>query len=298
MIHIKKLSLLLSLPLLLQPLIAEPNQNQEIPTTGLKPLSPATEAQFAFLCLDNGEVASEADLKKALVKWFELASEQDIHEWKLNPKTQSFSWRIGRSRFVATHENQAIPKDDIRYASNNSLHWPDAEQEMLKHSAHYTITCTSIHREPWHAALDLTHTLAAFTETHDTSGVYWGDASIVHSPESFLKQASYQLDDTGEIPGALWISILFESNTNGGWNIFTDGFSPLGFQDIEIHNSQLKRTNLFQLLNKTKQQVLERKLKLSNDLIIDGLDDSKWKVSTGASIIGKDKPVWILTQQK
>jgi hypothetical protein len=294
---IKKLSLLLALPLALQPLLAEPNKDQQIPTTGLKPLRPATEAQFAFLCLDNGEMAKPEDIQKALVKWFKLDSEKDIHEWKFNPKTISYSWRIGRSRFVATLEQQPIPKDDIRYASNNSLHWPDAEAEMLKHAAHYTITCTSIHREPWHAALDLSHAIAALAETHTPSGIYWGDASIVHSPESFLKQASYQHGEAGTLPGGLWVGILFESNTKGGWNIFTDGLSPLGYRDIEIHNSQLKRTALFELLSELKQNVLARKLTLQNGLTLDGPEDTKWKVSTGESIIGKSKPVWLLTQQ-
>ena len=168
---------------------------------------------------------------------------------------------------------------------------------MLKHVAHYTITCTSIHREPWHAALDLTHTLAAFAETHIPTGVYWGDASIVHAPESFLKQANYHHGEAGKIPGALWVGILFESNTQGGWNIFTDGFSPLGYKDIEIHNSQLQRIVLFEFLNGLKQKVLARKLTLTNGLTLDGPDKTQWKVSTGASIIGKAKPVWILTQQ-
>lgn len=295
--NLKKLSLLLLLPLTVLPLTAEPNKAQQIPTTGLQPLLPATEAQFAFLCLDEAKVAKVEDIKKALLKWFKLASQEEIHEWKYNEETMSFSWRIGRSRFVASYEAQPIPKDDIRYASNNSLHWPDAEQEMLKHTAHYTITCTSIHREPWHAALDLSHTIAALAETHNPSGIYWGDASIVHSPESFLKQASFQHGEVGNIPGSLWVSILFESNTKGGWNIFTDGFSPLGHKDIEIHNSQLKRVELFDFLNTLKQDVLARKLTLTNNLVLDGPEDTKWTLSTGESIIGKPKPVWILTQQ-
>ncbi|MFC5050915.1 DUF4261 domain-containing protein [Rubritalea spongiae] len=297
MIRVKQLALLLALPFIHQPLAAEPNKEPEIPTTGLKPLRPATEAQFAFLCLNNVKIAKSEDLKQALVKWFKLSSEKEIHEWKFKPETQTFSWRIGRSRFVASFEAQPIPKDDIRYASNNSIHWPNAEQEMLKHAAHYTITCTSIHHEPWHAALDLSHAIAALTETHQPTGIYWGDASIVHAPNSFLKQANYQLDQAGKVPSSLWIGILFESNTKGGWNIFTDGFSPLGHKDIEIHNSQLQRTLLFDLLNDLKQRVLERKLKLTNDLIIDGPDNTQWKINTGKSIIGKTKPVWILTQQ-
>jgi|GEM_PF-2437645 hypothetical protein len=280
---------------------AEPTADEggaaEIPTTGLVPLRPATEAQFAFLCLDNAKVAKVDTLKASLVKWFKLNSPNEILEFAYKPKTQSFSWRIGRSRFVATLEALPVPNNDIRYASNNSLHWPDAEKQMLTHQANYTVTCVSIHRTPWHAALDLSHALAAFAETHDTTGIYWGDAAIVHSPGSFLKQADYQLGTAKKIPSVLWVGILFESDTKGGWNIFTDGMRTLGHKDIEIHSSQLARSKLFATLNTLKHDILTKKLALKNDLVIDGDDASKWKVSTGASVIGKTQPVWILTQQ-
>lgn len=278
---------------------AEPaaDNSAEIPTSGLVPLRPATEAQFAFLCLDNAKVAEVDALKASLVKWFRLNSADEIRKFSYKPESQSFSWGIGRSRFVATLEALPIPNNDIRYAANNSLHWPDAEKQMLTHKANYTITCVSIHRTPWHAALDLSHAIAAFSETHDTTGIYWGDAAIVHSPVSFLKQAEYQLGETKKIPSTLWVGMLFESDTKGGWNIFTDGMRTLGHKDIEIHSSQLVRTALFSTLNKIKHDVLTKQLTLKNDLVIDGDDASKWKVSTGASVIGKAKPVWILTQQ-
>ncbi len=291
------LLLLFTFPLLhAEPTVAEDN-SAEIPTSGLVPLRPPTEAQFAFLCLDNDKVAESKALKASLVKWFRLNSPDEIRKFTYKPDSQSFSWGIGRSRFVASLEALPVPNDDIRYASNNSLHWPDAEKQMLTHQANYTITCVSIHRTPWHAALDLSHALAAFAETHDTTGIYWGDAAIVHSPESFLKQADYHLGSAKKVPSGLWIGILFESDTKGGWNIFTDGMRTLGHKDIEIHSSQLARTKLFATLNTLKHDILTKKLALKNDLVIDGDDASKWKVTTGASVIGKAKPIWLLTQQ-
>ena len=291
------LLLLFTFPLLhAEPTVAEDN-TAEIPTSGLVPLRPATEAQFAFLCLDNAKVAESKALKASLVKWFRLNSPDEIRKFTFKPDSQSFSWGIGRSRFVASLEALPVPNNDIRYASNNSLHWPDAEKKMLTHQANYTITCVSIHRTPWHAALDLSHALAAFAETHDTTGIYWGDAAIVHSPESFTKQADYQLGSAKKVPSGLWVGILFESDTKGGWNIFTDGMRTLGHKDIEIHSSQLARTKLFSTLNTLKHNILTKKLALKNDLVIDGDDASKWKISTGESVIGKEKPVWILTQQ-
>ena len=277
---------------------AETPAEQEIPLSELVPLRQGPEAQFAFLCLDNGKIAHPDALKASLVKWFKLKSADEIRKFKYKPATRGFSWGIGRSRFVATLELLPIPKGDILYAANNSLHWPGADEKILKHQAHYTITCTSIHRTPWHAALDLTHALAALTETHDTTGIYWGDAAIVHSPESFLHQAKYYVGSEQKIPGSLWIGILFEADKSGSWNIFTDGFSPLGHKDIEIHGSQLKRTELFALIDQVKQDVFSKKITLTADLIISDKNGGNWKVSEAKSIIGKSQPIWLLTQQK
>ncbi|MFD2160101.1 DUF4261 domain-containing protein [Rubritalea tangerina] len=280
--------------LLILPLLNAQTTPADIPTKGLVPLRKAPEVQFAFLCINQTTPATTEALKASLVKWFQLKSPKDIHEFKFNQDSLAFSWRIGRSRFVATLETIPIPKDDIRYASNNSLHWPDAEKSMIAHKANYTISCNSIHRIPWHATLDLTKALAAFTETHDTAGLYWGDASIVHSPTSLTKQAQYQHDSDAKVPTQLWVGLLFESDTKGGWNIFTDGMTPLGHRDIEIHSSQLQRTQLFSFLNQLKHDVITRKVSLANDLLIEDPKGNEWKVTKGKSVIGKNAPVWVL----
>lgn len=289
------LLLLLSAPFLNA---VESTLEQQIPVAELVPLSKAPEAQFAFLCLDNGKITQPDALKKSLIKWFKLKSETGVKNLQYKPVTRTFSWTIGRSRFVATQELLPIPKNDILYAANNSLHWPGADEKILKHQAHFTITCTSIHRTPWHAALDLTHALAALAETHDTTGIYWGDASIVHPPETFLHQANYYVGADKKIPASLWVGILFESTKEGHWNIFTSGLGPLGHKDIEIHHSALKRTELFALINQVKQDALAKKITLRNDLIYTATNGARWQVSTAKSILGNEKPIWLLTSQK
>lgn len=274
-------------------------EQQQIPLNELVPLSNPPEAQFAFLCLNNGHIAPPDALKKSLIKWFRLKSANEVKNLQYRPSTRSFAWTIGRSRFVATQELLPIPKDDILYAANNSLHWPGADAQIILHKAHFTVTCTSIHRTPWHAALDLTHALAALAETHDTTGVYWGDASIIHSPESFLHQANYYVGaaDT-KIPGALWIGILFESDKAGHWNIFTNGFEPLDYKDIEIHGSGLKRSELLAFVDQVKQHVLSQKITLIEGLKLKAPDGNEWQVSQAKSILGNEKLIWLLTPQK
>lgn len=267
---------------------------QQIPTEGLVPLNQGPAIQFAFLCLNDDKVADSEALKKSLVKWFKLKSADEIRRFTYKPELRAFSFGIGRSRFSASQELLPIPEGDILYAANNSLHWPGADKEILKHKTHYMLTCTSIHRTPWHAALDLSHALAAFTETHNTTGIYWGDASIIHSPSSFVKQANYYVGDAGDTPANLWVSTLFETTKDGGWNLFTAGFTPLDLREIEIHGSQRKRSELFAVLSEVKRAILSGKTKLSAGTTFTTAKGDNWKVSEGKSIIGREAPVWLL----
>lgn len=267
---------------------------QEIPTEGLVPLRPAPEAQFAFLCVNDTAATTPEAFKASLVKWFKLKDSKEIKHFSHDAKNRTFSWMIGRSKFVATQEMLPMPKDDIRYSSNNSLHWPDAEATMLKHQTHYTVNCVSIHRTPWHATLDLTKAIAALAEMHDTTGIYWGDASIVHPPEMFMRLAKFEKGSEDKIPSSLWVGLLFESNTKGGWNIFTKGMEPLGFREMEIHSSQLQRSELFSFLNALKRDIISGEVQLSENMVIEDLDGNEWKATTGKSIIGREAPVWIL----
>lgn len=279
------------LPGLLAAEVPVPQKAEGIPT-GLVPLRPATPAQFAFLCMEATKHADEKLIIASLVKWFKLESADEIRRFSYKAETQTFSWGIGKSRFVATFDDSPIPKSDIRYASKNSLHWPDAEKEMLKHKAHFTLSCTSIHRESWRAALDLSRALSALAECHNAVGMYWGDASIVHSTASFLKQAEYK--EGQAIPCMLWVGILFDEKKDGSWNAFTDGLNPLGFQDVEIHHSELSQLALYKILLATTEQVISSQTALQAGDVIEDADGNEWKVAAAQSIIGRPKPIWTL----
>ncbi|WP_018970967.1 DUF4261 domain-containing protein [Rubritalea marina] len=269
--------------------------DQQIPVAELVPLRPANEAQFAFLCLENNQLASEETIKEELTRWFKLNTDQQIHEFSIDAVAKVVQWRIGRSRFVAVLEDAPIPSGDTHYAAENSLHWPDAKTEVDKHKANITITCTSIRRPAWHAAADLTHALAAFTDAHPTIAVYWGDASILHEPSSFLKQAEWRIGSPAPAPSNLWVGLLFEAHAKGGWNIFTDGMHPLGLRDIEIENSQLDRPRLFDMLTMLRKQAIAGTLKIEDGTEVQDSHGATWQFQSAKSLIEKAEPVWRLS---
>lgn len=281
------------------PILAEPaNQAPaEIPTD-LVPLQPEIEAQFAFLCLNDTKQATDEAIKAALVRWFKLKSTHEIIAFNHKVETDTISWAIGKSRFVAALSSYPIPASDIQYAANNSrLHWPDAEKIMLTHKAHYTINCTSRHAKPWQAALDLTHAIAAFAEIHNSTGIYWGDASILHQPKTFLNDARYEPGSA--LPAALWVGILIEPHAkNQTVSIYTDGMPALGQQEIEIHHAKVNQQDLYALMLSLTQDVLDGKVTLEPGKTITAPNKQIFSIGKAESAIKEKSSVWLLSPIK
>lgn len=289
--------LLLSSPGMLAEEQAEaPVQKQAIPEN-LTPLTPQQNSQFAFLCLKDKTMAEEAEIKKALVKWFQLKDESEIIRYAQNKEKGTITWTIGRARFVATLADYSLPKQDIQYASANSLHWPDAEKTLLEQQAHYTISCTSIYPQQWMTAMALSKTVAALTETHTALGIYWGDASIVHNTVSFVKLAKRPLaPDSKEIPSSLWVGILLEKHKDGTMSGYTDGMRVLGYKEMEVQHSKESAAKVYSILSSLSDQVINGRTVIEDNTPVSSDEGRDYKAKFGASAIDRPEQIILISQ--
>ncbi|GAA5494665.1 hypothetical protein Rhal01_00828 [Rubritalea halochordaticola] len=276
---------------------AAPPTKSDIPE-GLVPLAPKQTTHFAFLCLKDKEMAKDADIKAALMRWFQLKDESEIVRYKQDPQKGTLSFTIGKARFVAALAEYSIPAPDLQYASNNSLHWPDAEKELLQQQAHYTVTCTSIYPKKWMTSLALSKAISALAETHHPLGIYWGDASIVHSPETFIKLSKQELRaDNKNIPADLWVGILLEKHKDGTVSAYTDGLRVLGFREMEIQNSQLDRTKAYSILSALSLQVVRNNQTIQENEEVATPEDGSYPTKLGDSNIGRKQKVIVISAQ-
>lgn len=289
--------LFLSAPLLHADEKAEaPAEKKDIPE-GLVPITPQQSTQFAFLCLKDKTMGSEADIKKALAKWFQLKDESEIVRFTQDKEKGTMSWTIGRARFVATLAEYSIPKPDIQYAAANSLHWPDAEKILLEQQAHYTVSCTSIYPEPWMTAMALSKAIGALAETHVALGIYWGDASIVHNPASFLKLAQHPLSqDDKDIPSSLWVGILLEKHKDGTMSGYTDGLRVLGHMELEIQNSKESPQQVYSILSTLSSQIINGRKTIEDNSEISSDEGRGYKAKYGASAIDRPQKVVLISR--
>lgn len=147
---------------------------------------------------------------------------------------QTLQCDIGAAAAVVGLIPMPIPADDIAAASMASLAWPEARTSLEKHTAH--LICSvggSVEKKV--AAFQLTKLVAAVVEVTRAAGVYWGAATMVHSPELFLDQA-WEMT-TEFLPLNLWIQFGL-AGVPGKVSLRTKGMSSLGLMEIEIIDSE------------------------------------------------------------
>ena len=79
--------------------------------------------------------------------------------------------------------------------------------------------------------------VAACTEAFPTAGVYWGDASVVHSPKVFRKLAVTKIEKAEDVPAMPRVGFWREKHDDGSVSFYTKGLDRFGC--MELRNRSL-----------------------------------------------------------
>lgn len=141
----------------------------------------------------------------------------------------------------------------------------------------------------------LSKAIQALALTHKPLGIYWGDASIVHHPESFAALSTRPLDaDSKNIPVDLWVGILLDKHKDGTISAYTDGMKVLGYKEYEIHKSKKTAIQLYTILGKLTNLTVNNTLHLKDGTPVKLNEDITLQTKFGPSAIGKDQTVIIV----
>jgi hypothetical protein len=185
--------------------------------------------------------------------------------------------------------NSPIPKDDIEYAADNSTHWPDAAAKLAGHKSHLNITVTGTFRDAGDLALFLSKVLAACTETYDAAGVYWGHATLVHSPEFFREKIREATPE--KLPVFAWVAFIrSKGKEEGTYDLFTRGLDVFGVMEVEVIGTKYEPVAVMAMVSE-----LSRFLLNNGNVIKDGhtVDSPSGKVRTSHanSALGREGKV-------
>jgi hypothetical protein len=93
----------------------------------------------------------------------------------------------------------------------------------------------------------LTRFMAAVLCCQGCCGVYWGESSLLHKPETFVELAQDIREDA--FPTMLWINfILMGGSQPRTVSIFTIGMANFGMMELEVVDSPIELSELHERL--------------------------------------------------
>ena len=207
--------------------------------------APEKSPNFAFLCLNSNSDPKSDVLKAKLVAWLGLDSPDRLEKFQIGRKREATvtTFEVGSKSVSLARVDTPIPKEDIEYACANSTRWPQAAEKLASHKSHLNVSVHGKFEDAVDLALFLSRVVAACTEAYDTAGVYWGHATIVHSPEFFREQ----IKDSNrvDLPILAWIGFLESAGKEEGtFDIYSRGLDVFGVMEIEAIGVKGKPTEV------------------------------------------------------
>lgn len=121
----------------------------------------------------------------------------------------------------------------------------------------------------------------------DAVGVYWGEGTLVHEPNEFIRQS--RSISANDIPGTLWLDVRVEENPDGSFRCFTTGMAPLGFLEIEVQKSDLPPDELIGFVGDTACYIVNNRLHIPEGNTMGRSASEQYKVLHSASMFDRPK---------
>jgi hypothetical protein len=257
-----------------------------------KGTQPEKAPNFAFLCLNTNADPKSDVLKSKLVSWLQLDSPDKLRNFQIGRRKEATvtTFDLDTKSITIGRIDSPIPKDDIAYACANSAHWPQAAEKLGSHKGHLNVTVYGQFRDGLDLALFVSRVVAACTEAYDTAGIYWGHATIVHSPEFFLEQ----IKDSNrvDIPIFAWIGFLESpSKDPEKFDLYTRGLDVFGLMEIEVIGMKQKPAEIVPMVAELIDQLLKNGNVIKDGHTIPTPSGEKISVRHANSVLGREGKV-------
>lgn len=139
-----------------------------------------------------------------------------------------------------------VPTEELEEVASYNYLWPNAAEELKDHTAHAIVTVLSGEQSPVERYSLLSKILCSILMTSNCVGIYQGSQTLLVSRDYYLNC----IEDlqTGEVPVPIWIYIGIRPNENKTVSLYTYGLTDFGKPEIEIINSKMETTDLYDFM--------------------------------------------------
>jgi hypothetical protein len=253
-------------------------------------IKPEKSPNFAFLCLNSNSDPKSDELKAKLVTWLSLDSPDRLAKFQIGRKSETTvtMFEVGERFVTLARFDSPIPKEDIAYACANSPRWPQAAEKLAAHKGHLNVSVSGKFADAVDLALFVSRVVAACTEAYDTAGVYWGHATIVHSPEFFREQVKDS--NRVDLPILAWIGFLESAGKEPDtFDLYSRGLDVFGVMEIEAIGVKGKPTEVAVMIAELGDHMLKNGNVIKDGHTLSPPDaEKKIHVRHAKSVLGRE----------
>lgn len=245
---------------------------------------------------DATEIVAGASGKPSLIsKWLgkltgKAASAAPSEDWE----GENLIFPVGDAQVAVSLMPAPIPWSQLAGPCATSMLWPEATEAMKKHTNFFLVAILSGSMDPVERRILLTRIVSKVVSNTDCVGVYWGEGTLVHAPETFLTVASKASSD--DIPGPLWLDVRVEPNPDRTWRCFTTGMAPLGFAEIEVRSSSLDPGDLMEFIGDTACYIVNTRQHIPEGNTMGRTPTEQYQVRYGESMFDRPKVMQLVMQ--
>ena len=162
-------------------------------------------------------------------------------------------------------------------------------EKLASHKSHLNVTVTGKFVDAVDLALFVSRILAACTETYDAAGVYWGHATLVHSPAFFREQIRTATRE--KLPVFAWVAFIrSKGKVEGTYDLFTRGIDSFGAMEIEVIGTKYEPQAVIAMVSSLSSFLLQKGNVIEDGHTIDA-PEGKIRTSHAASALGREGKV-------
>ena len=194
---------------------------------------------------------------------------------------ETATFNINGQLVAVAHMPAPIPADEIESTANYTYLWNNVLEECSNHTTHALVSMLSGDLDNVERYVIFTQLNASILRTSNSFGIYQGMQTLLLPKALYLDFADLLFEDI--LPVQLWIYIglVGEENSNSA---YTYGLNQFGKTEIEIVQSDMDRSDLYDFIIAIVSYIVESDVTLKDGETIGFTADQKIQITESKAV--------------
>lgn len=169
-----------------------------------------------------------------------------------------------------------IPAEEIEETASYTYLWNNVLEECINHTTHALVSMLSGEMDNVERHIIFTKLNASILRTSNAIGIYQGMQTLLLPKALYIDFANLLFEDILPIQLWVYIGLVDEENSNSA---YTYGLKEFGKTEIEIIESEMQRSDLYDFIIAIASYIIESDVTLNNGETIGFTADQKIQIT-------------------